>query len=392
MHLRTVTIIKIIQTTTTKEFPVRDKELNFDFVNTFEASDSWRDFTNKGRLVMPKNIYFRDKQGYRRSLKGTNVNLGGFGLPPLILRGDKITIDYGYKYFNKEGREVTDIARAFTGYISRVHSKVPMEFDLEDNMWQLKQTPVQTHTFSESDSLEDILAFILKGTGFTYNALARTTFGAFSIGNETACQVLERLRKTYGFQSYFRGDELRCGTKIYIDSEAETQHFAFQRNIIEDDLEYYRKDDVTLSAVAYNTVTEETGRTCKDGSRKTRRKRLEVLVTLKNDIETVKVIEAGDVVPENNEGERRTLFFPGAKTTKKLAELALNELRLFYYTGFKGSFLTFAVPFVKQGDNVNIQDKILPERDGLYKVKAVEYSGGVNGHRQRIHLDYKINV
>jgi hypothetical protein len=48
------------------------------------------------------------------------------------------------------------------------------------------------------------------------------------------------------------------------------------------------------------------------------------------------------------------------------------------------------MPFVKQGDNVYLIDKSLPERSGYYKVKSVRYTGGVNGLRQEINLDYKI--
>ena len=45
---------------------------------------------------------------------------------------------------------------------------------------------------------------------------------------------------------------------------------------------------------------------------------------------------------------------------------------------------------MQQGDNVDILDDVLPERNGRYKVKAVKYKGGVGGLRQEIHLDYQI--
>lgn len=67
----------------------------------------------------------------------------------------------------------------------------------------------------------------------------------------------------------------------------------------------------------------------------------------------------------------------------------INELKKYFYTGFRGKFLTFAIPFVKQGDYVQLIDAILPERNGTYKVKGVEYSGGTSGNRQSIMLDYK---
>ena len=68
------------------------------------------------------------------------------------------------------------------------------------------------------------------------------------------------------------------------------------------------------------------------------------------------------------------------------------KLKQFYYTGLRGSFTTFGIPFVRQGDNIQIQDPILPERNGFYKVKEVDYSGGIEGLRQEIHLDFKLNI
>jgi hypothetical protein len=393
---RCITNITITQQPST-DWPNRKTVLNFDFVNEFESSDSWRDLTNKGKITLPKNLYFRDETGKLQPLKGTNINVGGFSsTAPLFLRGDKVKIEAGYKYFNKAHREIEDTAVMATGYITKVGSKIPIELEIEDNMWILKQTPVETHTFTDANTLEEILFFIVKNVPqFTVKAITQTTFGTFAIGNETAAQVLQRLQKTYGFEFYFRGNELRGGALIYIESDAISEHFHFQENIIDDDLEYKRKDDVTMSALAHNTITESGG-ICKDGATKTVKKRLQVLVTLKKNPKVnelpyiIKIIHKGETVPENTDGERRTLFFPGAKTTEDLAALAYAELKKYYYTGFKGSFTTFGIPFVRQGDNAIIKDPILPERDGVYKIKKVEYTGGINGLRQKIDLDYKL--
>lgn len=388
---RLVTYIRITQQPT-RDFPNRNGVLNFDFVHEFTCDEDWSSLTDKGTIILPKNLYYTDGTGKVQPLNGTNINVGGFGLVPLFLRGDKVYIESGYKYFNARGAELIDTAILFEGWISAVHSGIPISLDLEDNMWKLKQVPVTTHTFSESDTLEDILAFLLKGTGFSTRALTTTTFGEFQIGNETVAQVLYRLKKQFGFQFYFRADILYGGTIVYIEADAETQLFRFQQNIISDELEYVRKDDIVLSAIAHNTITEKTGATTKDGVDKTRRTRLEVLVTIKNGEPTYKEIKKGDIVPENTEGERREFYFPGAKTVNELGKLAYDKLIQYYYTGLKGDFTTFGIPYVRQGDNVDIKDPVLPERDGIYKVKKVERSGGVNGLRQRIYLDYKLNV
>lgn len=384
----------------TADFPNRKTMLNFDFVNDFESSDSWRDLTNKGKIILPKNLYFKDQHGKLRPLAGTNVNVGGFSSnDPLFLRGDQVTIEAGYRYFDNAHREVEETNVIHVGYVTKVGSKIPIELNIEDNMWVLKQTPVGTHAFAKTDTLEFIMKFILTGTNFTVNALTQTTFGNFTVGNETAAQVLQRLQKTYGFEFYFKGNELRGGTKIYIEEEAQTQIFGFQENIIEDNLEYSRKEDIVLSAKAFNTITESGG-VCKDGSVKTKKVRLEVLVTMiQNPISTkerdqyiLKVKNKDETLPENTEGERRTFHFPDANTAEQLGKMAYEKLKYYYYTGFKGTFTTFGLPFMAQGDNAQIRDKKLPERNGTYRIKGVDYKGGVGGLRQILHIDFKLKI
>jgi hypothetical protein len=144
--------------------------------------------------------------------------------------------------------------------------------------------------------------------------------------------------------------------------------------------------------VAKNTIEQSTGKFTQDGIAKLKKVRLEVLVSFKNGSDTPTVIigTKENPLPPNTGGERRTLHFPGALTTDELVRLASNELRKYFYTGFKGKFETFGIPFVQIGYNVDLIDPALPERNGRYKVKAVKYTGGVKGLRQEIELDYLI--
>jgi len=397
---RVVINIVITQVTQIIGKPARNRTLWFDFVHEFTCTDSWRDFTNEGTITVPKNLYVRDANNKLVPLFGTNINIGGFLDSPLLMRGDRVVIDYGYRYF-KKNREIfegtwnpSEDTHLFDGFISEVTSKKPIQFKVEDNFWQLKQIPCPIHTFKATDTLEDILKFLLTGTKYTVNTLTKTTFGEFRVGNETVAEVLGRLRKTYHFESYFRGDELRCGVVVYREADARRHTFTFQQNIIEDDLQYKRKDDLVLSILASNKVEHETGGHTKSGEPKTKCTRLEVLVTLRNGSdEPVYFIKKKDEdYPKNTGGERMTLPYPFAKTIDELKALALAELRKYYYSGFKGKFTTFGIPFVRMGDNVELVDPILTERNGVYKVRSVEYSGGVNGLRQKVELDYKLTI
>lgn len=374
----------------------RSKTLNFDFCNEFEASDTWVDLTNQATIKLPKNIWVRDENNVLVPLGGVNTNIGGFdNKNPLFLKGDKISINFGYRYQDKLGNEKLELPTnpIFEVYISEVISKKPIEIKAEDNMWKLKQISAPNKLFPQKTyTWEKILQELLQGTGFSVNALTSTRIGDFRTQNETICQVIDRVRKDYHLEAYFRGKELRCGSKIYIDSEAVDHTFVFQQNIISDDLRYSRKDDVILSAVCYSVNKQELTTTTKSGKTKTSESRLEVLVYWDRNTKAFKYQEKkkGEEYPSNVEGERRTLYFWDVKNVKDLFTKGVEELQKFYYEGFKGKFTTFGMPYVKMGDNVFIKDLILPERNGKYKVKQVVYSGGTDGHRQEITLDYKI--
>lgn len=386
----------------TRDFPGRNGVIVYKFCHAFEFTSTWQNLTDAGTITLPKNVYVTDKSGRRYPLGGTNVNLGGFSeTVPTFLLGDKVAIQWGYARFDSRGNEISPLQDIFDGYISGVTSKKPFILEIQDNMYALKKYQASGGAngfFSGSKyTVQTMLEEMIKNAGlsFTVNKNESTQMGDFITQNETIAEVLARLRKDFHFESYFRGSELRCGSFKYIEQEAVDagqKVFKFQQNIISDALEYKRRDDQVLSAVATNTIEENTGKKTKDGQAKTKKVRLEVLVTFRNASDAPEIIVGGKnkPLPPNTGGERRTLHFLGATTTDQLAKLAENELRKYYYTGLKGKFTTFGIPYVKHGDNVDILDTILPERNGRYKVKGVTYTGGVDGLRQEIELDYLV--
>jgi hypothetical protein len=382
---RVINIIKITRNKTF-DFPNRKGEMSIQFLESYNVQSTWESLTDAGKITFPKNLYYKNEFGSLQRLNGKDVNVGGFNSEPLILRGDSISLRVGYRYIDKTGKEIVDTEVVFTGYISKVTSNIPIEIEVQDNMFLLKQNSLKPKTFTKNNTLEDILKYIITGTTFKIYALTTTNLGPFTIGNETSAQVLNRLKTTYNLDAYFSDNTLICGVFRYREDKISTHLFDFEKNVIESQLEFSRKDDIKLSAVAYNNVTEETGAVTKSGKKKTKNKRIEVLVELNNSAQGYTLKQ----VTSNKEGERRTFFFIGAKTKEELGKLAYEKLKQYYYEGLKGSFTTFAIPFVKMGDNVKLNSKLYPERNGTYKVKKVVASGGTNGLRQEITLDYKI--
>lgn len=389
-----------------ESFPNREGQIKYNIVNSFEYTKGWANHSGVGMVKLPKNVYVTDKNGRRVSLGGLNMNIGGFTDNPIFLRGDKVVIRWGYAYFDRLGNEVSQVVDVFSGYISSVTSKKPIVLEIEDNMYLLKRATASGGNngfFSgKSYTVETMLQEMVSNAGLdiSVNTSQQTSIGDFWVKGESIAQVLARLKKDYKFEGYFYGNELRTGSFRYNPSDAINHYlngrpavFQFQKNIISDQLEYMRKDDLTLSAVAINTIEETGAGTTKDGHQKKKKKRLEVLVTFENGSDTPKVFVGSKEkkIPPNTGGERRTLHFIGAKTTDELATLATNELRKYYYTGLKGKFVVFGLPFIYFGDYVDIIDPLLPERCGRYVVRSVKYTGGVGGLRQEIELDYLIN-
>jgi hypothetical protein len=374
------------------------KTMFFDFVNHWEFSNNWEDLSAHGKIVFPKNIYVRDtKTNTRYPLFGANKATG-----ELFKKGDKVKIESNYTYWDENLNEKkTALTTIVDGYISNVKIEMPVTIEFEDSMYLLKKTPMQNKAYNGSQSIESILNDALQvtnntfGTNFKCETINKTLISwdnsLLTSENETLATFLAKLKKDAFIFTYFRGNTLRVGRSVYLDLDAKTKIFEFQNNIITSDLSFKRKDDIVLSAVASNHIQEQTG-TTKDGKAKVQNKRIEVLVTLQNDKVISKVVKQGDKPDPNTDGERRTFTFLEAKTEDDLIRLATEALKKYYYSGLKGKFTTFGTPYVQFGDQCQIINKILPEQNGTYKIKGVEYSGGVEGMRQIIELDYKVNI
>jgi hypothetical protein len=392
--------VEITQVPTTR-FPNRNKVMSLNYVNKFECKIGWEDLTNNATVVIPKNVIARDLNGNSVPLLGTNINIGN-GTDPLFLRGDRIRVSSGYWYVNDLGAQVQDVTLKFEGFISKVHSKMPITLECEDNGWILKQIKAPDKVYGNGVSIQSVIADLVKGTGLVVATESTTkidfNIGTFFTKNETVMQVLARIKSVYKVGVYIRGNEIRIGYPTYYQKDVQNPLrpfiFRFQKNIISDSLEYRRKEDIVISATAESYYKEKVSGITKDGASKTTTRKLMVFVSLDSQGKlTGKKITNTSEIPQNTGGERMTFFFPYATTTNELIRLATAQLEKKYYTGFKGSFTTFGIPFIPMGDNIKIEDPVLTDRNGTYKVKSVTYMSGVSiGQKQIITLDYKIDV
>lgn len=377
------------------DYPNRNTVTILDFVTDVEFNSTWQNLSDTGKLTMPKKIYFKDQYGNTITWEGKNIISSINGTSPMILRGDKISIDLGYDYYTiKNGKEKpnSEINNVFNGYVSNVDNKLPIEIQFEDNMWLLKQVQAENKTFkNDLYSVETMLKEMLVGTPFTVKqyiggSLLKTNIGDFTTKNETIAQVLDRLQKDFRMESYFIDNVLYCGPIVYYPENMKEVVFKFQYNIIEDELLYKRKDDVRIGVAAHAYTPQKIG-TNKDGTHKYRTDRVEYFGYFEKGELIVVPVEKK---PKAFDGEIRTINMLRMPESQ-IKEFITKELNRITYDGWRGKFTTFGLPLVKHGYIVHLIDEVIPERTGKYMVKGVRTTFGMDGFRQEVTLDLRID-
>lgn len=390
----------------------RNETFTIDFCHSYEVYSSWNSLSDTATIELPKNVYVKDSHNSNiiwgesvtpDKVKGY-VSAGGFSnaqvaKAPLFLRGDQISITAGYSYISKVNTDGSLIYSTvtntlFSGFISSIESKSTLKLHCEDNMWMLKQTTMLPKTYYApvsdlSDVLDDIAANVNKtfpAANISYDTFQfDLSLDGFSTGNETAADVLNRLRKILpSLAFYFRGSVLRGGGIVYYPQDqtngnSTKSSFNFQKNIISDELHYSLKSDVKVAAICYSVSSAE-------GQNKTTNKMGATQLFTSRLQATVGVPQSANP----NDYEYYNFYFKDVADAGTLQTQGQTYLNRYQYDGYRGKFTTFGLPFVEHGNIITITDTLMPERNGNYMVKGVHYTYSVDsGMRQNIELHFR---
>ncbi len=305
---------------------------NYEFPNVAEVkiNSSYETLTDTATLTIPRKLQFEGK-----AITGDN----GIFKP-----GDPVKIYLGYDFNNE---------LLFSGYLTDIKPGTPLEFRCEDEMYQLKKGSLRK-SFMPGTKLRDALEYALPGHKIQCPDIV---VGQVRLNNVTPAQMLNELNKTYGFKSWIRNGMLYVGLAYWLElQQSPAPKFTFNHDIIEHDLTYRDAESV----------------------------RLRVTATSINKDNTKMEVQVGDP-----EGEQRTLTYYNV-SNKELAEFATRELEKFRYTGYRGTFKSFGTPVVRHGDRVEVVDRTIKDRNGLYIAQSVETIFGQQGYKQVIGLGPKI--
>lgn len=292
---------------------------------TVRIESSWKELTDRAEITMPRNC---------RWFKTRNVK-------EIFRPGDRVVIQLGYKGL---------LATEFTGYITQVSADIPVRIKCEDEMWKLRQIPVNYS--NRGVTLQRMLRDICPG--YEIDALEGVNLGSVKYAATNVAEVLSELSKgeNYNLYSYFKDGKLYCGKYYAQDSGREPVPF---------DLERIPSNDLSYRDPGYRFV-KVIGR-----GATIRGKKLEYSFG-----------ETG--------GDTIQVEYSKAQVMGELMRRVKEDYDRAKREGFTGNITAFGHPRVEHGWKAAINSFVYPDRNGIYYIDYVTRTWGPDGYRQQITL------
>lgn len=317
-------------------FPDNERRKGFTIrrISSVEIESSWKTICDTGILVLPRNVAFIDR----------------YKIKEMFQRGDKVEMYLCY------GMD-EDLKLEFSGYIDKVSADYPITIKLQDEMWKLKQTPVN---FASKDIKlhEFIQKFI---TTYPVDIDSTVSLGAVRFSKITFGEVLKKLQDDFSIYSFIRNGKLTIA-KPYSDVTDIVPAFDLERDCVSNDLNYLSKDERLVKIIGQSMQ-----KLAKAVKKREKDKKLK--------------FEFGDADATS------TINWTFSVTNLKDLE---SEVKRMYNDwkkeGWDGSFTTFGYPSVQHGQKVKLTSSLYEDRSGTYYIDSVKKKFSRDGYRQEIEL------
>lgn len=317
-------------------FPDNERRKGFTIrrISSVEIESSWKTICDTGILVLPRNVAFIDR----------------YKIKEMFQRGDKVEIYLCY------GMD-EDLKLEFSGYIDKVSADYPITIKLQDEMWKLKQTPVN---FASKDiKLHEFIQKFIKT--YPVDIDSTVSLGAVRFSKVTFGEVLKKLQDDFSMYSFIRNGKLTIA-KPYSDVTDIVPAFDLERDCVSNDLNYLSKDERLVKIIGQSMQ-----KLAKAVKKREKDKKLK--------------FEFGDADATS------TINWTFSVTNLKDLE---SEVKRMYNDwkkeGWDGSFTTFGYPSVQHGQKVKLTSSLYEDRSGTYYIDSVKKKFSRDGYRQEIEL------
>jgi len=313
-------------------------------ISSCQIELSWKLLCGTAEIVIPRNIKYFEKQNVKE----------------VFQKGDPCEIYLGYG---------GNLSLEFKGYINQVSADYPVTIKLEDEMWRLKQIPVN---FSSSNiKLKDFIKKFV--TDFPVDIDGDLSLGAVRFSKTTLGEVLTKLQNDMSVYSFIRDGKLTIA-KPFSDVKKDGKDtaiavFDLERNCVDNNLNYISAEDRLVKII---------GKTLQNTAKAVRNKEKDKKLTF----------EWGD----NNPVETINWTFQ-VKTAKELEDAVKNMYKMRKKDGYDGTFTSFGIPSVQHGQKVQLLSTLYPDRKGVYYIDRVKKTFGKDaGYKQEIELGQTASV
>lgn len=305
-------------------------EFSIRRISEVSIESSWKTICDTAELVLPRNVKDFDSKKVK----------------DVFRRGDKVEIYLCY------GMD-EDLKLEFSGYITKVSAEYPIRITLEDEMWKLKQTPIN---FAATNIKLDV--FIKKFVkNYPIDIDVDVTLGAVRFSKVTFGEVLKKLQDDFSIYSFIRNGTLTIA-KPYSDVTEDVPAFDLERDCVSNDLNYLSKDERLVKIIGQSMQT-----LAKAVKKREKDKKLK--------------FEFGDA--DATSTINWTFSVTSLKDLEREVKRMYNDWKK---EGWDGSFTTFGFPFLQHGQKVKLTSSLYEDRSGIYYIDGLKKTFNIDGFRQ----------
>jgi hypothetical protein len=299
-------------------------------VQSVEVSHTWRELTGRATIRFPRTRALREGD-----------------LRTLFPIGAPVSIRLGYDQV---------FATEFLGYVLSIKPAENVEIVCENEAFALKRISATGAT--AAGKLDTLIRKVLP-TGILVATIPDITIGPWRYARDTPAQIITRACRQLGLFPFFRlrgANEARVSRlyvgRPYTDADRRTVKVNLQRDVPSNTLEFRQAADNPLELTAINYLRS-------------------------GKVQTLVLGEKG--------GAARTAHWYGLAEAnlQREAEAVLSRMR---FDGYSGDLIAYGLPYVQQGDILQLTDQLEPTRSGSYYVDATKVSFGDGGYRRHITL------
>lgn len=292
--------------------------------------------------------------------------IAGSPVIDLIKPGMPVEIKCGYNGILKT---------EFTGFVKPgINDSFPLVIEC-DELFFLRQN---NHIISERNiTLKQLLQRI--APEYKIECL-ELNLGKVRFSNESTVQILEKLKKDWGFFSHIHNKILHVGFAFDFKPSFTKRHDYKVGENIKDLSNLKFSSDIDFNTQIKVKVHKSDGKT------------EEIVYGMKDINGTMEAVKIGGGKDDKVKDEKGTIktFEVGYIGTDEAEQMAKAQLKRIIYSGYTGSFTSFCEPRTNAGDSVQLINPAYPKRNATYLVEKVQLTYEEAHIEREIFITYKV--